>query len=112
MADGIATAELVTDRCYFQKADGIALVNYFILSSEMLNSTSSQICGRWYLPIFLFGDGLLTLIYRVSLMVLIRFWSSLQNCGKIFKTDISVTSGPSLVIRNIGGWGLLPHMLR
>ena len=25
---------------------------YFNLSSEMLSRTSSQICGRWYLPMF------------------------------------------------------------
>ena len=42
----------------------------------MLNRTLSHICGRWYLPMFLFRDGLLTLIYRASLMVLMRFWSS------------------------------------
>ena len=35
---------------------------YFNLSSGMLYRTSSQICGRWYLPTFLFRDGLLTLI--------------------------------------------------
>ena len=64
---------VVTVRCFYQKADGIALVNYFILSLEVLIRTSSQMCGRWYLPIFLFRDGLLTLIYRASLMVLIRF---------------------------------------
>ena len=33
---------------------------YFNLSSEMLSRTSSQICDRWYLPIFLFRDGLVT----------------------------------------------------
>ena len=45
----------------------------------MLNRTSCQMCGRWYLPIFLFRDGSLTLIYGASLMVLIRFWSSLPT---------------------------------
>ena len=35
---------------------------YFNLSSGMSYRTSSQICGRWYLPTFLFRDGLLTLI--------------------------------------------------
>ena len=38
-----------------------------------MSRTSSQICGRWYLPIFLFRDGLFTLMYRASLMSLIRF---------------------------------------
>ena len=88
----------MTGRCCYQWADGTALVNYFNLSSEMLNRTSSQMCGRWYLPIFLFRDGSLTLIYRASLMVLIRFWS------KIFKNDF-VTSG--VIVVKYGGWGLL-----
>ena len=37
---------------------------YFKFSSEILNRISSQMCGRWYLPMFLFRDGLLTLIYK------------------------------------------------
>ena len=45
---------------------------YFRFSSEMFNRTSSQMCGRWYLPIFLFRDGLFTLMYKASLMVLKR----------------------------------------
>ena len=56
--------------------------HFFNFSSEMLNRTSSQMCGRWYLPIFLFWDGSLTLIYRASLMVLMRFWSSLPTISK------------------------------
>ena len=45
----------------------LALVSiYFRLSSEMLSRTSSQICGRWYLPIFLFRDGLFALMYKAS----------------------------------------------
>ena len=55
---------------------------FFNFSSEMLNRTSSQMCGRWHLPIFLFRDGSLTLIYRASLMVLMRFWSSLPTISK------------------------------
>ena len=38
--------------------------------------------GRWNLPIFLFREGLLALMYRASLMVLVRFWSSLPNILK------------------------------
>ena len=44
-------------------ADGIATRVCFILSSEVLNRTSSHMCGRWYLPMFLLRDGLLTLMY-------------------------------------------------
>ena len=46
--------------------------HYFRFSSEMFNRTSSQMCGRWYLPIILFRDGLFTLMYKASLMVLKR----------------------------------------
>ena len=55
-------------------ADVIATVSlYFNFSSEMLSRTSSQICARWYLPMFLLRDGLLALMYRASFMVLKRF---------------------------------------
>ena len=65
-------------------ADGITTGQHFFkLSSEMLSRTSSHICGRWYLPMFLFRDGLLTLMYRASFMVLMRFWSSLPNMEKL-----------------------------
>ena len=70
----------------------------------MLNRTSSQMCGRWYLPMFLFRDGLLTLIYRASMMVLIRFWSSLPTMPKFSMADF-VTSG--VIVVKYGGWGLL-----
>ena len=56
---------------------------YFNFSSEVLSRTSSHMWGRWYLPMFLLRDGLLTLIYNASLIVLLRFWSSSQlywNC--------------------------------
>ena len=73
---------VVDGRCCSQLADDIALVNYCSFSSEMLNRTSCQICGRWYLPMFLLRDGSLTMIYRASLMVLVRFWSSLPTMSK------------------------------
>ena len=44
-------------------ADGITTgQHYFNFSSEMFNRTSSQMCGRWNLPTFLFRDGLLALM--------------------------------------------------
>ena len=65
-------------------ADVITTVSiYFNFSSEMLSRTSSQICGRWYLPMFLLRDGLLALIYRASFIVLKRFWSSLSSMVKL-----------------------------
>ena len=54
-----------------------AFICYFNLSSGDLTNTSSQICGSWYLPIFLFKDGSLTLISIASLMALAMLWSSL-----------------------------------
>ena len=60
---------------------------YFKLSSEMLSRTSSHICGRWYLPMFLFRDGLFTLMYRASFMVLMRFWCSVPSKEKIVNSD-------------------------
>ena len=56
---------------------------YFSLSSGLLHRTSSHMWGRWYLPMFLFRDGLLTLVYRASFMVLMRFWSSLPTMLKL-----------------------------
>ena len=66
---------------------------YFRFSSEMLNRTSSQVCGRWYLPMFLLRDGLLALMYRASFMVLKRFWSSLPSMVKLS----IVTSWPEML---------------
>ena len=43
---------------------------YFTFSSEVLNRTSSHICGRWYLPLFLFRDGVLTLIHSMEMALL------------------------------------------
>ena len=61
---------------------------YFNFSSELFNRTSSDMCGRWYLPMFLFRDGLLTLIYKASLMVLMRFWPSLPPMFP-YKSDLN-----------------------
>ena len=59
--------------------------------------------GRWYLPMFLFRDGLLTLIYRASLMALMRFCSSLPTMLKFSKE----TWWPVVVKwSKIGGGGL------
>ena len=76
---------------------------YFKFSSEMFSRTSSQICGRWYLPMFLFRDGLLTLIYRASLMVLLRFWSSLPSMEKLS----IVTAWPEMLEWSYIGEGAL-----
>ena len=48
-----------------------------------LTSTSSQICGSWYLLIFLFRDGLLTLIRIGSLIDPTILWSFLPTMLKL-----------------------------
>ena len=55
---------------------------YLSLGSGDLTNTSSYICGSWYLPIFLFRDGSLTLISIASLMGLAILWSSLPTMLK------------------------------
>ena len=63
-------------RCYCQGS-------YFIFSSVVLIRTSSHTWGRWYLPMFLLRDGLLTLIYIDSLISLERPCSSLPTMLKL-----------------------------
>ena len=53
------------------------------LSSGDLTSSSSHMCGSWYLPMFLFRDGSLTLMNNASLMALAIFWSSLPTMLKL-----------------------------
>ena len=61
-------------------------VYYFNCISGDLTSTLSQICGSWYLPIFLLRDGSLTLISIASLIVLVMLWSSLPQCWNYLVT--------------------------
>ena len=63
-------------------------VNYFSFSSEVLNRTSSQTCGRWYLPTFLLRDGSLTLMYRASFIVLLWFKSFLPTMLKLLMVTL------------------------
>ena len=85
-------------------ADVITTVSIcFKFSSEMLSRTSCQICGRWYLPMFLLRDGLLALMYRASFMVLKRFWSSLPSMVKLS----IVTSWPEMLWWSYMGDGAL-----
>ena len=89
VADGKATAGwLCYGRCYCQWQMEKPQVNYFNFSSEVLSRTSSQTCGRWYFPTFLFRDGSLTLMYRASFIVLIRFKSSLPTMLKLLMVTL------------------------
>ena len=72
------------------KADVIAFVagviatgSYFSLIFMLLIRTSSHTCGRWYLPMFLLRDGLLTLMNIDSSISLERFCSSLPTILKL-----------------------------
>ena len=71
--------------------------SYLSLSSGDLTSTSSHICGSWYLPIFLFRYGSLTLINIASLMALAIFWSFLPTMQKIVQRQF-MTSGVVMVM--------------
>ena len=100
VADGMATGWNVF------KADAITLLadvkamgHYFNFSYLLLTRTSSHMWGRWYLPMFLFRDGLLTLINIDSLISLERFCSSLPTILKL----LSVVEWPVMLLwPNIG----------
>ena len=83
VADGMATTGWSVGRCYCHVADGTATGSYYLsLSSEVLNRTSSHIWGRWYLPMFLFRDGLLP-NYRII------FSDTPSRCIRIMMSNIS-----------------------
>ena len=63
----------------------LPLGHYLSFSSVLLIRTSSHIWGRWYLPMFLLRDGLLTLMNIDSFISLGRFCSSLPTILKLFK---------------------------
>ena len=76
-----------TGRCYLPGGRWIITAiatgsDYFSLSSGVLSRASSHMCGRWYLPMFLLRDGLLTLMNNASFIHLLRFWSSLPTMLK------------------------------
>ena len=85
-------------RCYCQwqmeKLQGHFIL---ILVLRCLTGTSSQTCGRWYLPTFLLRDGSLTLMYRASFIVLIWFKSSPPNNFEIIDGN-TVTTDVTMVI--------------
>ena len=56
---------------------------YLSLSSGEFTNTSSHISDCWYLPMFLFMDGSLTLMKIHSLIDLTRFYSSLPTMLKL-----------------------------
>ena len=83
VADVMATGWMCLADVIAMVADVIATGHYFNFSSVLLTRTSSHIWGRWYLPMFLFRDGLLTLMNIDSLISLERFCSSLPTTVKL-----------------------------
>ena len=75
-------------RCYNLVGRCFSQGSYFNFSSVLLTRTSSHMWGRWYLPMFLFRDGPLTLIYIDSLINLERFCSSLPTILKLFSVVV------------------------
>ena len=67
----------------------------------LLIRTSSHTCGRWYLPMFLLRDGLLTLINIDSLINLERFCSSLPTMLKLVapKDKDHITNKSGIIYR-------------
>ena len=59
------------------------LACYLSLSSGEFISTSSYICGSWYLHIFLLRDGSFTLMSMACWMDLAKLWSSLPTVLKL-----------------------------
>ena len=109
------------DRCYVLSnlvdvmpgvADEMATavrIDYFHLSSWVLNRTSPDMCDRWCLPIFLLRDGLLTLKYIDSFIVLVRFWSSIPT---ILKLSTVVVWPVKVQWSNIGEMCSNPQLLQ
>ena len=75
---------------------------YLNLSSGHLISTSSHMCGSWYLPIFLFRDGSFTHTNIASLVVLAMVWSSLSTILKLSRDN----SWPVMLWWSWIGWSL------
>ena len=54
--------------------------------------------GRWYLPMFLLRDGLLTLMYNASFITLLRFWSSIPTMQKFSMVKMVIYWGGCLQV--------------
>ena len=61
---------------------------YLSLSAGDFTSSSSHMCGSWFLSIFLFRDGSLTMISIAALMDITMLWCSLP---KILKLSMDVS---------------------
>ena len=56
---------------------------YLSLNSGELTSTSCYMCGSWYLSMFLFRHGSLSMIRMASLIDLVMFCTSLPSMLKL-----------------------------
>ena len=102
VADGIAYQGGCVVRCYNHMwADGIATkyVNLFQLKLWLLNRTLSHMWGRWYLPMFLFRDGLLTFIYRASFIGSNKVLVFPPYYAKVVNVDFMTWSAGMIIYR-------------
>ena len=69
----------------------------------MLCRASSHICGRWYLPMFLFRDELLTLMYRAcfncsqEVLILSSHYTKVVNSDTVTRDDRMVIDGEGVL---------------
>ena len=68
--------------------NGHRVLFYFSLSSGLLHRTSSHMRCIWYLPMFLFRDGLLTLMYRGSYVMLCYVVGVLASHFTLFRAQM------------------------
>ena len=81
---------------------------YLRWRAGVLDRTSSQMWDNWNLPIFLLRDGSLTLMYMVSLTVLVMLCDSLPTMEKLSPQDV-ITSGVGMVIDGGRGPKMFPQ---
>ena len=82
----------------------------------MLYRTSSHICGRWYLPTFLFRDGLLTIFdhfnttgHSISVDNFNIVGREDQNLKRAIKEALYIRANNPSLNRNFGKYHL-PHI--
>ena len=79
------------------------LCGYFCLHFGVFTTTSSHICGRWYLLMFLLGDGSLTLYINGFI-----YWSGKIMILPAYNAEVVCSCGMTCgIIVGTDGWGSL-----
>ena len=109
MADGIVMyrLECKADVIAFV-VDGITTGSYLSLSSMLFIRTSSHTCGRWYLPMFLFRDGLLTLM-NIDSFIRFFYKNLIPYMWQMVKESMYIRVNNPSLNKNIGKYHL-PHV--